>query len=85
MTGRAGGVYFSVTSALLLFLSVVAFSDNLFTDVGQASNHDPKFVIHGPPLEPPVIAEPSCVLSNCLPLVPVPSTRLPKLLLRCIW
>ncbi|TNJ33202.1 hypothetical protein [Arenimonas terrae] len=47
MTRRTGGVYFSVTSALLLFLSVVAFSDNLFTDVGQASNHDPKFVIHG--------------------------------------
>jgi hypothetical protein len=47
MTRRTGGAYFSVTSALLLFLSVVAFSDNLFTDVGQASNHDPKFVIHG--------------------------------------
>ena len=47
MTGRVGGAYFSAASALLLVLSVVAFSDNLFTDVGQASNHDPKFVIHG--------------------------------------
>jgi hypothetical protein len=47
MTHRTAGAYFSVTSALLLFLSVVAFSDNLFTNVGQASNHDPKFVIHG--------------------------------------
>lgn len=39
--------YFTLTAALLLFLSVVAFSDNLFTDVGQASNRDPKFVVHG--------------------------------------
>lgn len=41
------GSYFTVTAALLLLLSVVAFSDNLFTDVGQASNRDPKFVVHG--------------------------------------
>ena len=47
MTGRVGGAYFSVTSALLLVLSVVAFSDNLFTDIGQPSNGDPKFIIHG--------------------------------------
>lgn len=47
MTRRTGGAYFSITSALLLFLSVVAFSDNLFTDVAQASNRDPKFIIHG--------------------------------------
>ena len=47
MTNRVGGTYFSITSALLLFLSVVAFSDNLFTDVGQASNSDPKFIVHG--------------------------------------
>ena len=32
---------------LLLILSVYAFSDNLFTDVGQKSNKDPKFIIHG--------------------------------------
>lgn len=47
ITGRPWGAYFSIVSALLLFLSVVAFSDNLFTNVGQASNRDPKFVIHG--------------------------------------
>lgn len=32
---------------LLVILSVYAFSDNLFTDVGQKSNRDPKFIIHG--------------------------------------
>ena len=40
-------LYFPVVSVLLLALSVIAFSDNLFTDVGQPSNSDPKFVIHG--------------------------------------
>lgn len=39
--------YFTITAALMLVLSVVAFSDNLFLDVGQASNRDPKFVVHG--------------------------------------
>ena len=47
MASRAGGTYFPVVSVVLLLLSVVAFSDNLFTDVGQPSNNDPKFVIHG--------------------------------------
>lgn len=47
MTRQAQPRYFSITSALLLFLSVVAFSDNLFTDIGQPSNRDPKFVVHG--------------------------------------
>jgi len=47
MEGQARSSYFSVTAALLLFLGVVAFSDNLFTDVGQASNRDPKFIVHG--------------------------------------
>ena len=47
MTNRAKGSYFSVVSVLLLVLSVVAFSDNLFTDVGQPSNSDPKFIVHG--------------------------------------
>lgn len=52
MTQRAStqkplGSYFSLVSVLLLVLSVVAFSDNLFTDVGQPSNSDPKFIIHG--------------------------------------
>ena len=39
--------YYSAVSALLLVLSVIAFSDNLFTDVGQPSNSDPKFIVHG--------------------------------------
>ena len=39
--------YFPVVSVLLLVLSVIAFSDNLFTDVGQPSNSDPKFIVHG--------------------------------------
>jgi hypothetical protein len=47
MTIRTWGSYLSFTSASLLFLSVVAFSDNLFTNVGQPSNRDPKFIIHG--------------------------------------
>lgn len=47
MTNRLFGAYFSIISVTLLFLSVVAFSDNLFTNVGQVSNSDPKFIIHG--------------------------------------
>lgn len=47
MTDRTWGTYFSNVSVLLLVLSIVAFSDNLFTDVGQPSNRDPKFVVHG--------------------------------------
>lgn len=39
--------YFPVASLSLVALTVIAFSDNLFTDVGQPSNHSPKFVIHG--------------------------------------
>jgi hypothetical protein len=35
------------TSLLLLTLSIIAFSDNLFTDIDQPSNFDPKFVVHG--------------------------------------
>ncbi len=31
----------------MLLMSVVAFSDNLITDVGQKSNRDPKFILHG--------------------------------------
>jgi hypothetical protein len=41
------GTYFSIVSVLMLFLSIVAFSDNLFTDIGQPSNADPKFIVHG--------------------------------------
>ena len=39
--------YFLVVSSILLGLSILAFSDNLITDVGQESNSDPKFIIHG--------------------------------------
>lgn len=39
--------YFAIISALLLVLSIIAFSDNLFTDISQESNSDPKFVVHG--------------------------------------
>jgi hypothetical protein len=39
--------FFFWASLFLLFLSVFAFSDNLFYDVGQKSNSDPKFIIHG--------------------------------------
>lgn len=39
--------YFQTVSILLLILSIIAFSDNLITDVGQESNGDPKFIIHG--------------------------------------
>jgi len=47
MTDRTWGTYFSNVSVLLLVLSIVAFSDNLFTDIGQPSNRDPKFIVHG--------------------------------------
>lgn len=39
--------YFLVVSSILFIFSVIAFSDNLITDVGQKSNSDPKFIIHG--------------------------------------
>lgn len=39
--------YFFVFSLIVLLLSIAAFSDNLFFDVGQPSNSDPKFIIHG--------------------------------------
>jgi hypothetical protein len=42
-----GGRYFSIVGVLMLVLSIVAFSDNLFTDVAQPSNADPKFIVHG--------------------------------------
>jgi hypothetical protein len=47
MASRDRRRYFTATAALMLVLSVVAFSDNLFTDIGQASNRDPKMVVHG--------------------------------------
>ena len=39
--------YFRIISTFLLVSSILAFSDNLITDIGQESNRDPKFVIHG--------------------------------------
>ena len=39
--------YFPIVSSLLLILSIIAFSDNLITDIGQESNRDPKFIVHG--------------------------------------
>ncbi|WP_296703050.1 hypothetical protein [Algoriphagus sp.] len=39
--------YFLVTSLVLLSLSIIGFSDNLFTNIGQKSNSDPKYIIHG--------------------------------------
>ncbi len=39
--------YFSIVTVLLVVLTIIAFSDNLFTDIGQESNSDPKFLIHG--------------------------------------
>jgi hypothetical protein len=47
MTTRSWPAYFAVTTTVLLLLSLVAFSDNLVTDVGQPSNSDPKMVVHG--------------------------------------
>jgi hypothetical protein len=42
-----GNRYFQVMAVVLLALTLVAFSDNLLTDVGQSSNRDPKFIVHG--------------------------------------
>jgi len=39
--------YFTVTSIVLLLFSIIGFSDNLFLDVKQPSNSDPKFIVHG--------------------------------------
>lgn len=39
--------YYSFASVFLLLLSLIAFSDNLITNVSQKSNSDPKFIIHG--------------------------------------
>lgn len=47
ITLQSSKTYFSVVSSLILLFSLIGFSDNLITDVGQPSNSDPKFVIHG--------------------------------------
>ena len=44
---RPGALYFPVVTTLLLGLSLLAFADNLFTDVHQPSNSDPQMVVHG--------------------------------------
>ncbi|MBK6298385.1 MAG: hypothetical protein IPF48_10670 [Sphingomonadales bacterium] len=52
--GRSGfqasgrhSLFFPIASLFLLFLTIAGFWDNLFTDVGQPSNSDPKFIVHG--------------------------------------
>lgn len=40
-------IYFPAVGIFLFVLSIIAFSDNLFTDVGQPSNSDPKYLLHG--------------------------------------
>ena len=44
---RPTALYFPAVTTLLLMLSLVAFSDNLFTDIHQPSNSDPQMIIHG--------------------------------------
>lgn len=44
---RPGALYFPVITTLLLGLSLLAFSDNLITDVHQPSNSDPQMIVHG--------------------------------------
>jgi hypothetical protein len=39
--------YFVVAAFLLLALTVTGFWDNLVSDIGQKSNSDPKFIMHG--------------------------------------
>ncbi|MBA4307849.1 MAG: hypothetical protein C0429_14055 [Sphingopyxis sp.] len=39
--------YFPIVTLLLLLFTLVGFSDNLFTNTGQPSNSDPKFIVHG--------------------------------------
>lgn len=39
--------YYPAIGAFLFLTAIVGFSDNLFTDIGQPSNSDPKFIIHG--------------------------------------
>ena len=39
--------YFFFAGIVMLLLALIGFSDNLFFDVQQESNSDPKFIIHG--------------------------------------
>jgi len=40
-------LYFPIVTTLLLVLSLIAFSDNLVTDIGQPSNFEPRLIVHG--------------------------------------
>ena len=44
---RPAALYFPIMTTLLLVLSLLAFSDNLVTDVHQPSNSDPQMAVHG--------------------------------------
>ena len=44
---RTARHYFPLVTALLLFLTVWGFSDNLLWRIDQPSNRDPKFIVHG--------------------------------------
>ena len=39
--------FFFIASVIMLFLALIAFSDNLIFDIRQESNSDPKFIVHG--------------------------------------
>ena len=43
----ASSRFFSIISGVILALSVWGFSDNLIWNIGQPSNKDPKFILHG--------------------------------------
>jgi hypothetical protein len=42
-----GRGYFLWVSLILLALTLVGFGDNLFTDIHQPSNSQPRFIVHG--------------------------------------
>lgn len=44
---RVGNAYYTVLTGLMLILGLIAFSDNLLTDIDQPSNQQPSMVIHG--------------------------------------
>nr|WP_314444050.1 hypothetical protein [uncultured Sphingomonas sp.] len=44
---RVSRSYYTALTALMLVLGLIAFSDNLLTDVGQPSNQQPSIIIHG--------------------------------------
>lgn len=39
--------YFTAVATAMLAFTLVGFGDNLFTNVSQPSNFDPKFIVHG--------------------------------------